>query len=51
MTTLNQTQPRDAIELIDLIQQFPEGCDPAFDNAYEELEREYAALRLTFSDN
>jgi hypothetical protein len=51
MTTSTQTETRPLIELLALLAQFPEGCDPAFDDAYEELDREFAALRLTFGNN
>lgn len=32
--------------LVALLDQFPAGCDPDFDTGLEELEREFAELRL-----
>ncbi len=51
MTTYAQTDTRSLTELIALIEQFPEGCDPDFDNGYDELEREFAERRLTLGNN
>ena len=36
--------------LVGLLDQFPAGCDPAFDTDLEPLEREFAELRLTFNE-
>ena len=30
--------------------EIPAGCDPDFDSDFEELERQFAELRLTFSE-
>jgi hypothetical protein len=51
MTTSTQSQTGSPSDLLALLDQFPESCDPDFDNGHEELEREFAALRLTFSHN
>lgn len=37
--------------LLALLDQFPTNCDPEFDNDYEELERQFAELRLTLNNN
>jgi hypothetical protein len=37
--------------LIESINELSAGCDPDFDTAYEELERQYAELRLTFGND
>jgi hypothetical protein len=34
--------------LLALFEELPSGCDPDFDNAAEELERQFAELRLSF---
>ena len=33
--------------LVALLDQYPAGCDPDFDDGVEELERQFAELRLT----
>jgi hypothetical protein len=33
------------------IQEFEPGCDPDFDNGYEELERQVAELRLQLANH
>jgi hypothetical protein len=38
-----------AYDLIQRLEEFPAGCDPDFDVAHEELEREFAELRMTFN--
>jgi hypothetical protein len=50
MTTSTQTQTASLTDLLAQLTQFPEGCDPDFDNVHEELEREFAARRLTFAN-
>ena len=50
-TTSNHTERLPIPELIAMLANIPEGIDPEFDNKYEELEREFAALRLTFSNH
>ena len=40
---------RSAYELIQLLSEYPAGCDADFDADYEELEREFAELRLAFN--
>jgi hypothetical protein len=51
MTTSTQSPTGSLSDLLALLNQFPESCDPDFDNSHEELEREFAALRLTCSHN
>ena len=34
--------------LVSLLDELSAGCDPEFDAAYEELDREFAELRLQF---
>ncbi len=36
--------------LINLLSEYPAGCDPEFDTEHEELEREFAELRLHFGN-
>jgi hypothetical protein len=36
--------------LVSLLDEMSAGCDPDFDAAYEELEREFAELRLHFGN-
>ena len=36
--------------LICLLDEYPAGCDPEFDAEYEELDRQFAELRLQFSN-
>jgi hypothetical protein len=49
MTTFNHSRFTDTIgHLGALLDQFPAGCDPEFDDGLEELERQFAELRLTF---
>jgi hypothetical protein len=46
--TSNPTEHLPIPELVALLANISEGIDPEFDNTYEELEREFAATRLTF---
>ena len=39
-----------AYRLADLIEDLSAGCDPDFDAAFDEAEREFAELRLTFAE-
>lgn len=50
MTTHAQTQTSSLTQLIAQLALFPESCDPDFDNETEELERQFAELRLTFME-
>ncbi len=50
MTTPNHIELLPISELVALLTQLPEGVDPEFDNAYQELEREFAERRLTFGN-
>ncbi len=36
--------------IVPLLDQFPEGCDPDFDDGLEEQEREFAELRLQLGE-
>lgn len=49
MQHLRQSQ-FDAYHLVNQIEDLAAGCDPDFDVAYEDLEREFAELRLTFNE-
>ncbi|WP_169974002.1 hypothetical protein [Tautonia rosea] len=40
----------DPVDLIRRIDELEAGCDPDFDAGLEELEREFAELRLRFGD-
>ena len=47
MTTLNHSHTCEAVHaLTAILDQFAAGCDPDFDASQEELEREFAELRL-----
>ena len=37
--------------LAELLDQMPAGCDPDFDDGNEELERQFAEIRLTLDHN
>jgi hypothetical protein len=37
----------DAYSLISRFDEFPPGCDPDFDNDMQELERQFAEIRMT----
>jgi hypothetical protein len=37
--------------MVALLDQFPAGCDPDFDDDSEELERQFAELRLNFPNH
>jgi len=51
MTTFNH-DANDVIDLIATLDRYAEaGIDPAFDTEMEELERQFAELRLTFGNN
>ncbi len=50
MTTLNHNASEDISSLITVIDRYADaGIDPAFDSDFEELERQFAEIRLTFS--
>jgi hypothetical protein len=52
MTTFNCHAIDSISSLIDTLDRYTEaGIDPAFDTEMEELERQFAELRLTFSHN
>jgi hypothetical protein len=52
MTMIHHSHAADAIShLTALLNQFPPGCDPDFDDGLEELDRQFAELRLQFSSN
>jgi hypothetical protein len=52
MTTFNHYATDSMLSLTSTLEQFAEaGIDPAFDADMEELERQFAELRLTFSHN
>jgi hypothetical protein len=40
----------DTTALLARYDEFPAGCDADFDSDFEELERQFAELRLTFID-
>ena len=51
MNTAHRSHSTDTnSRLVSLLDQFPAGCDPDFDTDLEPLEREFAELRLTFSE-
>jgi len=51
MYTNDHTQLRAFPSVIDSLHRFSEaGIDPAYDAEYEELEREFAEIRLTFGN-
>jgi len=37
--------------MLQIIEELSAGCDSDFDTAYDDLEREFAELRLTFGHN
>lgn len=46
MTTHNLTQYESNVDRLNaFLDQFPDGCDPDFDAAYDDLNREFAHLR------
>lgn len=45
-----QTIHAEAYRLASLLSDYAAGCDPEFDAAYEELDREFAELRLHFGN-
>ncbi len=52
MTTFNHHTPDSLCSLIEALDRYAEaGIDPAFDAECEELERQFAELRLTFNHN
>lgn len=52
MTTLNHQASNDISSFIATLQHYAEaGIDPAFDSDMEEVERQFAELRLTFGHN
>ena len=52
MTTLNHYSADSVLSLTSTLEQLAEaGIDPAFDMEMEELERQFAELRLTFNHN
>jgi hypothetical protein len=40
----------EAYRLVTLLSEYPAGCDPEFDAVYEELDREFAELRLHYNN-
>jgi hypothetical protein len=49
MKQLHHTQATDAMyAMVGLLDQFATGVDPDFDDGQEELERQFAELRLSF---
>jgi hypothetical protein len=40
----------ESLRLARLLDDMSAGCDPDFDAAYDDLEREFAELRLQFGD-
>jgi hypothetical protein len=40
----------ESLRLLSLLDDLPAGCDPDFDTAYDDLEREFAELRLHFGN-
>ena len=52
MTTFNHHTAESLLSLTSTLERFAEaGIDPAFDAQCEELERQFAELRLTFGHN
>ncbi len=52
MTTFNHSATDSISDLITTLDRYGEaGIDPAFDTEMEELERQFAELRLTFGHN
>jgi hypothetical protein len=51
MTTFAQTESRPCEALLALVDQFAGCCDPDFDDGTEELERQFAELRLTLNNH
>ncbi len=51
MITFSQDTADSREHLLALLDEFPDCCDPDFDNETEELERQFAELRLTFNHN
>lgn len=52
MTTTHTAHPSDTIRrLAALLDQFPAGCDPEFDDGPEDLERQLPELRLQFGSD
>jgi hypothetical protein len=47
----NITSYPSAYELTQLLEEYPAGCDSDFDAEHEELERQFAELRMTFDHN
>jgi hypothetical protein len=45
-----QTTSSSFFHLASLLDELSAGCDPDFDAAYEELDREFAEARLRFGD-
>jgi hypothetical protein len=46
-----QATPTSAYQLTALIEDLSAGLDPDFDTTFDDLEREFAELRLTFGQN
>jgi hypothetical protein len=47
MSALNHSEPKSMFDLIDALDRYADaGIDPAFDADCEELERQFAELRL-----
>jgi hypothetical protein len=52
MTTLNHSHSTDILcRTVALLDQFPADIDPDFDDGMDELERQFAELRMTFAHN
>ena len=51
MYTLNHTDPSRVLRLIESLDRFAEaGIDPAYDAEHDDLEREYAEIRLSIGN-
>jgi hypothetical protein len=52
MTAFHDYRADDNIARLNaFLDQFPSGIDPEFDESNDELERQFAELRLTFGNN
>jgi len=52
MTTHTPSHFADSLSpMLALLDQFPAGCDPEFDDGNEELERQFAEFRMTYDRN
>lgn len=50
MNSHDHTSVSDIATLLSRFDDLHAGCDPDFDSGFEELERQFAELRLTFSE-